>query len=139
MGPAGVRTRRQVVINVSDLPAGVIPPASCAALWHLIVAPAQQQRRLAGHSDPPALAIAVDLLRAGALHHHLMSANGRGGRTSADLAAESRLLTTYEAAHQLGVSARHLRRLAAAVGITPAARNAWRAQDLNAIPRPRRR
>ncbi|WP_338907075.1 hypothetical protein [Streptomyces nigra] len=109
---------------------GVFLPAHLAyPLWHVLRAHVDRHRTEGGAVRPD-VAAALDALRAAALAH--MSANGHDARTPADIAAQSapdRLVTTEALAGRLGVTGRHVRRLAVAEGITPAARGLWEPDD----------
>lgn len=109
---------------------GVFLPAHLAyPLWRILRAHVDRHRADGGLVRPEVVA-ALDALRASGLAH--MSANGHPARTSTDIEAPSthdRLVTTEELAGHLGVTGRHVRRLAALEGITPAARGLWRTDD----------
>jgi hypothetical protein len=109
---------------------GVFLPADvCHPLW-LALRAQLARHRADGGLVRPEVAAALDALRAASLAH--LSANGHPERTSADIEAPSdrgRLVTTEALAGRLGVTGRHVRRLAAAEGITPAARGLWQPDD----------
>ncbi|MGW1363509.1 hypothetical protein ACWCQP_39595 [Streptomyces chartreusis] len=113
------------------LPAGaVVLPAHLAyPIWRVLRAHVDRHRADGG-AVRPEFAAALDVLRYAALAH--MSANGHDARTPADIPAQSaspRLVTTEALAGRLGVTGRHVRRLAVAEGITPAARGLWEPDD----------
>lgn len=122
---------------------GVFLPAEvCHPLWLALRAQLARHRAEGGRVRPE-VAAALDALRAAGLSHLTdMSANGHGERTPTDIAASSahdRLVTTEELAGRLGVTGRHARRLAAAEGITPAARGLWRPDDVQHLVNAHRR
>ncbi|WP_405359798.1 hypothetical protein OG535_13285 [Kitasatospora sp. NBC_00085] len=108
------------------LPAGV-----CHPLW-LAVRAQTDRHRANGGQVRPEVAAALNALRAASLAHLAgTSVTGPDERTSPDTDASSTrgLVTTEELAGRLGVTGRHLRRLAAAQSITSAARGLWHPDD----------
>lgn len=108
---------------------GVFLPAEvCHPLWLALRAQLARHRADGGQVRPE-VAAALDALRAASLAH--LSASGRTEQTSADIEAPSTrgLVTTEALASRLGVTDRHVRRLAAQHGITAAARGLWHADD----------
>jgi hypothetical protein len=108
---------------------GVFLPASvCHPLWLAVRAQLDRHRSDGGRVRPE-VAAALDVLRAAALDH--LSASGPVPRTSPDIESGSSrdLVTTDRVAGRLGVTPRHVRRLAAAAGIAPAARGLWHPDD----------
>jgi AraC-like DNA-binding protein len=107
-----------------------LPASACYPLWVVIRRELDRQRAGAeGGRLRPEVADAVNALRSAALAH--VSANGPELRTLTDIDAESGRgpITTADLAGRLGVSERHVRRLAAAEGITSLARGVWRRDD----------
>ncbi|MCX4908059.1 hypothetical protein [Streptomyces sp. NBC_00878] len=116
--------------------AGVYVPASCAyPLWLALRAEAQQARTN-GREIRPEVMAALDALRSAAFNH--MSASRHGNRTLPHDRASDRLVTTQELAGRLGVTGRHLRRLATAAGITRAAWGLWATEDADRLAELRR-
>lgn len=109
---------------------GVFLPASvCYPLWRVLRAHVDRHRANGGIVRPE-VATALDTLRLAGLTH--MSATGHPARTSPDIeppSAPDRLVTTEELAGRLGVTGRHVRRLAASEGIAPVARGRWLPDD----------
>ncbi|MGW3646690.1 hypothetical protein [Streptomyces sp. NPDC000878] len=109
---------------------GVFLPAEvCHPLW-LALRKQLAHHRAEGGRVRPEVAAALDTLRAASLAH--LSATGHPARTSLDIeppSAHDRLVTTEELAGRLGVTGRHVLRLAAAEGITPVARGRWLPDD----------
>ncbi|MFI6895272.1 hypothetical protein ACIBM4_14260 [Streptomyces sp. NPDC050256] len=129
--------RRPAVIEAG----GVFLPAEvCHPLWLVL------RQHLAGHRADggqvrPEVAAALDALRAAGLNHlTAASPNGRPARTSADIGAGSTraLVTTEELGGRLGVTGRHIRRLAAQHGLTAAARGLWHPDDAAYLARLRK-
>lgn len=114
-----------------------LPPDACHLLWPFIRRELDRHRADGGQVRP-ALVDAVNAIRGGAMFH--MSATGPEQRTFADINAESDRgpITTADLAGRLGVTDRHVRRLAAAEGIEPLARGLWRREDADHIARTRR-
>lgn len=113
-----------------------LPAAVCYPLWNVLRQHLAPRLREGGHLRP-GVAEAVEALRAAALAD--VSANGPDLRTLTDISAESARgpVTTAALAGRLGVTDRHVRRLAAAEGITPLARGVWRADDAAHLERTR--
>lgn len=114
---------------------GVFLPADvCHPLW-LALRAHIAARRADGAQIRTDIAEALDAMRAAALDH--MSATGHPERTSEDIGASSTrgLVTTEALAGRLGVSARHVRRLAAHHGIAAAARGLWHPDDADHLAR----
>lgn len=125
---------RQAVLD--DAGAYVPVPASCAyPLWLALRAEAQRARAN-GHEIRPDVLATLDALRGAALDH--MSASRHGNRTLPHDRAHDRLVTTRELAGRLGVTGRHLRRLALAAGITRAAWGLWAPEDADRLAELRR-
>lgn len=105
-----------------------LPPAACYPLWNLLRQELARHRANGGRVRPE-IADALTALRAAALAH--VSANGPDVRTFTDIDAESSRgpITTADLAGRLGVTDRHVRRLAEAEGIEPLARGLWRRED----------
>ncbi|MGW7361989.1 hypothetical protein ACWGI8_00825 [Streptomyces sp. NPDC054841] len=126
--------RRPAVIEAG----GVFLPAEvCHPLWLALRAQLARHRADGGQVRPE-VAAALDALRAAALTH--LSANGHPERTPADISAPStrRLVTTEELSGRLGVTGRHIRRLAAQHGVTAAARGLWHPEDAEHLARLRK-
>lgn len=127
--------RRPAVIEAG----GVFLPAEvCHPLWLALRAQLARHRADGGQVRPE-VAAALDALRAAGLEH-LTSPNGHPERTSADIEALSTrdLVTTEELAGRLGVTGRHIRRLAAQQGVTAAARGLWHPEDAEHLSRLRK-
>lgn len=123
--------RRSAVIAAG----GVFLPAEvCHPLW-LAVRAQLARHRADGGQIPPNIADALDALRAAALDH--LSMNGPTERTQADIEPRStrELVTTEALANRLGVTGRHVRRLAAQHGVTAAARGLWHPDDAEHLTR----
>lgn len=107
-----------------------LPAHACYPLWRAIRAQ-MDRHRADGGRVPPGVADAVNALRAAGLAHIATSASGPDLRTFTDIDAESERgpVTTADLAGRLGVTDRHVRRLAAAEGIEPLARGLWRRED----------
>ncbi|MFF3452881.1 hypothetical protein ACFYXH_00885 [Streptomyces sp. NPDC002730] len=119
---------------------GVFLPAEvCHPLWLALRAQLARHRADGGQVRPE-VAAALDALRAAGLEH-LTSASGHAERTPADIGAPSTraLVTTEELAGRLGVTGRHLRRLAAQHGVTAAARGLWHPDDAEHLARSHRK
>lgn len=116
-----------------------LPAEVCHPLWLALRAQLVRHRADGGQVRPE-VAAALDALRAAALDH-LTSADGQPERTSADIDASSTraLVTTEELSGRLGVTSRHLRRLAAQHGVTAAARGLWHPDDAEHLTRSRRK
>lgn len=116
-----------------------LPASACYPLWRAIRRELDRHRADGGRV-PPDVADAVNALRAAGLTHISASANGPDLRTLTDIDAESARgpITTADLAGRLGVTDRHVRRLAAAEGIKPLARGLWRREDADHIARTRR-
>lgn len=114
-----------------------LPAHACYPLWLAIRRDLDRQRADGGHLRPDVVD-AVNAIRAAAMSH--VSATGPDLRTFVDIDAESDRgpITTADLAGRLGVSDRHVRRLAAAEGIEPLARGLWRREDADHIARTRR-
>jgi hypothetical protein len=121
--------------------AALIEGAACEPIWRIASAEIRR-RQIDGGLVPPHVQRALEALRAAAQSHlnqqreQAMSARGQGFRAKADMTPESavgELITTEQLADQLRVTARHARRLASEAGIEPAARNAWRPTDVDAL------
>ncbi|WP_217169626.1 hypothetical protein [Streptomyces sp. AC512_CC834] len=119
-----------------------LPAEVCHPLW-LVLRAHLEGRRADGGRVRPEIAAALDTLRAAGLAHLTdTSPNGHDQRTSTDITASSdprRLVTTEELSRRLGVTGRHARRLAAAEGITPAARGLWHPDDARHLTRTHRK
>jgi hypothetical protein len=118
--------------------AALIEGDACEPIWRIVRAELARHQRDGGQVRP-SVQRALDALR-GAAQAHLeqqaMSVRGQGSRSIADIAPESvvgELVSTEQLADRLRVSARHARRLASEAGIEPAARNAWRPTDVDAL------
>ncbi|MFE9481461.1 hypothetical protein ACFYNM_22995 [Streptomyces spororaveus] len=119
---------------------GVFLPAEvCHPLWLALRAQVNRHRADGGRVRPD-VAAALDALRAAGLNH-LMSTSGHHERTPADIPAPSErgLITTEELAGRLGVTGRHVRRLAAAEGVSSAGRGLWHPDDAQHLARTRRK
>lgn len=119
------------------LPAGGVwlPASVCLPLWR-VLRDHLERHETSGGQVRADVAQALTALRAAAYAH--LSANGHIPRTSADQAPPSTvgpLITTADMATLLGCTERHARRVAAAEGIQPAARNCWRRDDVAALTR----
>jgi hypothetical protein len=116
-----------------DPPAGVYVPASLAYPLWLALRSEAHRARAGGHQLRPEVMSALDALRAAAMEH--MSASGRGNRTLPHDRVSDRLVSTGELAERLGVSGRHVLRLAAAAGITRVAWGLWAPEDADRLVR----
>ncbi|MFF3461002.1 hypothetical protein ACWCQN_39925 [Streptomyces sp. NPDC001984] len=113
-----------------------VPAALAYPLWPALRAEVQRARRN-GHDIRPEVVRALEALRAAA-HDH-MSASRPSNRTLPDDQASDRLVTTGELAGRLGVTGRHVLRLAAAEGVTRVAWGLWAAEDADRLVRTHRR
>ncbi|WP_433361930.1 hypothetical protein ACQPZX_29405 [Actinoplanes sp. CA-142083] len=118
-----------------------LAPALAEPVWRALRAEIER-RRADGGMVRPEVAQALDALREAALRY-LTDANGPISRTSADIdpssaASASAVLPTSTLADHLGVSPRHVRRLAKVEGIAPLRRNQWAAEDAAALVARRR-
>ncbi|MFE2020138.1 hypothetical protein ACFW9O_19095 [Streptomyces sp. NPDC059499] len=120
---------------------GVFLPAEvCHPLWLALRAHLARHRTDGGQVRPEVVA-ALDALRAAGLDYLTTSSpNGLSERTPADIGALSSrgLVTTEELAGRLGVTGRHVRRLAAQHGVTAAARGLWHHDDAEHLTRQRK-
>lgn len=131
---------RRPPVSSPDRPAAAVlaaggaylPPAACYRLWPVLRRELDRHRS-SGGTVPPEVTDAMNALRGGYLAYaSTTSANGPDQRTSADIDAQSDRdapVTTAALAGRLGVTDRHVRRLAAAEGIEPLARGLWRRED----------
>lgn len=105
-----------------------LPAHACYPLWLAIRRDLDRQRADGGRLRPD-LVDAVNAIRAAAMSH--VSASGPDQRTFTDIDAESERgpITTADLAGRLGVTDRHVRRLAERHGIVPLARGLWRRED----------
>ena len=116
---------------------GVYVPGSLAyPLWLALRAEAKRARTSGYEVRPEVLAV-LDELRAAASAH--MSGSGRGNRTLPHDRATDRLVTTGELAGRLGVTGRHVLRLADAEGITRVAWGLWSPEDADRLVRTHRK
>ncbi len=122
-----------------DEPVLLVAGRDVVYLWDLVRRDLGQ-RKLDGRAVPRHIVAVAEMLRdvtAAQTRDEAreMSARGHLSRTSADMATGliSELLSTREMAERLRVGDRQARRLAAEAGIEPAARNAWRARDIEAL------
>ncbi|MFD1659999.1 hypothetical protein ACFSL4_17800 [Streptomyces caeni] len=113
-----------------------MPAAVAFPLWQALRAEAQRARRN-GHDVRPDVLAAIEQLRAAALAH--MSASPHGNRTLPHDRPSDRLVTTGELAGRLGVTGRHVLRLAAAEGVTRVAWGLWAAEDADHLVRTHRK
>jgi len=108
--------------------------AACAAIWPILRAYMDARSRDGGQVRPE-VAEAVAALRMAALEH-ATSADGHGGRTSADMVPplpQVLTTTTQAMAVWLGVGSRQARRIAAAHGMCPLARDVWATEDVRTL------
>lgn len=116
---------------------GVYVPGSLAyPLWLALREEAQRARANGRELRPEVMAV-LDNLRAAASAH--MSASGRVNRTLPHDRASDRLVRTGELAGLLGVTGRHVLRLAAAEGITRVAWGLWSSEDADHLVRTHRK
>ncbi|MFF3872923.1 hypothetical protein [Streptomyces sp. NPDC001978] len=113
-----------------------VPAALAYPLWLALRAEVQCARRN-GHEVRPEVMTALEVLRAAGLEH--MSASRHGNRTLPHDHPSDRLVTTGELAGRLGVTGRHVLRLAAAEGVTRVAWGLWAAEDADRLVRTHRR
>ncbi|MFF5004110.1 hypothetical protein ACFY3G_14845 [Streptomyces phaeochromogenes] len=115
---------------------GVYLPASVAfTLWKPLRDLLARHRADGGHIHPE-VAAALDALRASAYAH--MCDPEQDKRTSRDDPDRTDLVTTGELAGRLGVTGFHVRRLAAAAGITRVAHGRWAPEDADRLAELRR-
>ncbi|MBP5892807.1 hypothetical protein [Streptomyces scabiei] len=112
-----------------------LPPSVAYALWRPLRELLARHRADGGHVRPE-VAAALDALRASA-HSH-MCGSEQGKRTSVHDRDSGRLVTTGELAGRLGVTGFHVRRLAAAAGITRVAHGRWAPEDADRLAEMRR-
>jgi len=117
--------------------AAVIEGDACEPLWKIVRAEILRRQRDGG-AVRPSVQRAMDALRAAAQAHlaqQAMSAREHVPGPVANMAAESipELVTTQAMADRLHVTPTHARRIAAATGIEPIARNCWRTTDVDAL------
>jgi hypothetical protein len=119
------------------IPAGgvYVPAAVAYPLWLALRAEAKRARANGRHLRPEVVQ-AIEELRAAA-HGH-MSASPHHKRTLPQDRASDRLVTTEELSRRLGVTGRHVRRLAAAEGITRVAWGLWAPEDAEHLARIRK-
>ncbi|MGW1039641.1 hypothetical protein [Streptomyces sp. NPDC002547] len=116
---------------------GVWVPASLALpLWTALTAEARRVR-LSGHEVRPEVLTVLAALRTASLDH--MSGSPHANRTLPHDHASDRLVTTGALAGRLGVTGRHVLRLAAAEGITRVAWGLWAAEDAERLVNAHRR
>ena len=131
---------REVAIRSGVVRAGgvFLDGSACAVIWPVLRRFVNERARDGGRVRPE-FAEALAALRQAALEFHTapaMSANGPGGRTLVDIVARSAresTLSTAAMAGRLGVGARQARRIAAAQGVCPIARDVWAAEDVAAL------
>jgi hypothetical protein len=112
-----------------------VPGIVAYPLW-LALHEHARQTRASGYDIRPEVMAALNDLRTAALAH--MSTSRHGNRTLPHDRASDRLVTTGELAGRLGVTGRHVLRLAAAEGITRVAWGRWSAEDADHLVRTHR-
>lgn len=112
-----------------------VPGLVAYPLW-LALREHAQQARISGYEVRPEVLATIEALRAAALNH--MCASGQAKRTLPHDRASDRLVTTGELAGRLGVTGFHVRRLAAAAGITRVAHGRWAPEDADRLAEMRR-
>lgn len=116
---------------------------ACEAIWTILRKEIAQRQREGG-AVRPSVQRAVDRLRKGAQDHLTLQAMFAREHVSgpvSNIAPESvvsELVSTEELAGRLRVTPTHARRVARQAGIEPAARNAWRPTDVDALVATRR-
>ncbi|MFJ4829883.1 hypothetical protein ACIP79_08205 [Streptomyces sp. NPDC088747] len=112
-----------------------LPPSVAFAFWKPLRDSLARHRADGGHIRPEVVA-AMDVLRASAYAH--MCDPEQDKRTSRDDPDRTDLVTTGELAGRLGVTGFHVRRLAAAAGITRVAHGRWALEDADRLAELRR-
>lgn len=117
---------------------------ACEPIWRILREHIARQQRDGGQVRP-AVQRALDQLRKTAQDHltlQAMFAREHAARPITNMTPESvmsDLVSTQEFADHLQITPTHARRLARQAGIEPAARNAWRATDVDALLAERRK
>lgn len=121
-----------------------LPGEVCEQLWRFLHRELQRHRSDGGRVRPE-LVEAVEVLRKAAQAHLLaasVSANGLENGHQTDLRAwwdqEPGTVTTEQAATRLGITSRHLRRIANTEGVHPVAHNTWNREDIESLANTRR-
>lgn len=118
-----------------------IPDQLCEPIYRVLHREIQSRRNGGGDVRPEILELCNNL-RAAALEQaqSFMSANGqRNGHLKDFEPLSEQALTTGQMATHLGVDPRHARRIAAAAGVQPIARNVWAESDVAQLVALRRR
>lgn len=111
---------------------------ACEPIWRILRDYIARQQRDGGQVRP-AVQRALDQLRKSAQDHltvQAMFAREHAARPITNTTPESGmsdLVSTQELADHLQITPTHARRLARQAGVEPAARNAWRATDVDAL------